>query len=54
LDKVNITIGAISSTYVGSGIPRKSSTNLSVEQDTVIVPAGYYDSEAVKTVASGT
>lgn len=49
-----VTVGAISSSYVGSGISRKSSTDLTVSGATVTAPAGYYSSSATKTVASGT
>lgn len=48
-----VTVEAISSTYVGSGITRRSSTNLSASGATVTVPAGYYESQATKAVASG-
>lgn len=49
-----VKVGAISSTYVGSGISRKSSTDLTASGATVTAPAGYYSSQATKTVASGT
>lgn len=49
-----VTVNAISSTYVGSGISRKSSTDLTVSGGTVSVPAGYYESAASKTVTTGT
>lgn len=49
-----VTVGAISSTYVGSDIAQRSSTNLSVSGATVTVPAGYYAESASKSVASGT
>ena len=49
-----VTVNAISSTYVGSGISRKSSTDLTVSGDTITVPAGYYASQASKSVASMT
>lgn len=49
-----VSVGAISSTYVGSGIARKSSTDLTASGATVSVPAGYYASNASKSVASGT
>lgn len=49
-----VDVGAISSTYVGSGITRRSSTDLTESGDTVTVPAGYYESQATKSVASGT
>ena len=54
LSSVAVTVGAISSSYVGSGITRRSSSDLSASGDTVSVPAGYYASSASKAVASGT
>ena len=54
IDTVNISVGAISSTYVGSGIDRNDSTDLNVSGATVQVPHGYYENNASKTVASGT
>lgn len=52
LDKV--TVGAISSSYVGSGVSRRSSSDLTVSGATVTAPAGYYSSSASKAVATGT
>lgn len=52
LEQVNV--GAISSTYVGSGITRRSSSDLSASGATVSVPSGYYENAASKSVASGT
>lgn len=49
-----VTVNAISSTYVGSGITRRSSSDLSASGATVTTPAGYYASQATKLVASGT
>lgn len=49
-----VTVGAISSTYVGSGITRRSSTDLTASGATVTVPSGYYSAQASKAVASGT
>lgn len=54
LDTVNVTVGAISSSYVGSGIDRNDSSDLSVSGATVTVPSGYYASSASKSVESGT
>lgn len=54
LEGGDIYVGAISSTYVGSGINRRSSTNLTVNGATVTAPAGYYETSASKSVASGT
>ena len=54
LSSVKVNVGAISSTYVGSGIARKSSTDLTASGATVTAPAGYYADSASKSVASGT
>jgi hypothetical protein len=48
-----VTVGAISSTYVGSGITQRSSTDLTVSGATVTAPAGYYSAAVSKSVASG-
>lgn len=50
----SVQINAISSSYVGSGITRRSSSDLTASGDTVTVPAGYYASQGTKAVASGT
>lgn len=49
----SVSVGAISKTYVGSGITRRSQTDLSATGATVSVPAGYYASATSKAVASG-
>ena len=49
----SVTVGAISSTYVGSGITRRSSTDLTASGATVAVPAGYYAEQASKAVQNG-
>lgn len=54
LDSVNVSVGAISSTYVGTGITRRSSSDLTASGATVTVPSGYYSAQASKSVASGT
>lgn len=54
LSSVEISVGAISSTYVGSGITRRSSSDLTASGATVTVPAGYYSAQASKDVSSGT
>ena len=53
LSSVAVSVGAISSTYVGSGITRRNSTDLTASGATVSVPAGYYAAQANKGVASG-
>ena len=54
LSSVEVTVEAISSTYVGSGVTRRSSSDLSASGATVTVPAGLYASQASKSVVSGT
>lgn len=54
LSSVDVSVGAISSTYVGSGITQRSSADLSASGATVTVPAGYYSAQASASVASGT
>lgn len=49
-----VTVGAISSSYVGSGVTRRSSSDLTVSGATVTAPAGYYSASASKAVATGT
>lgn len=49
-----VVVSPISSTYVGTGITRRSSTDLSASGATVTVPAGYYSSQATTSVSSGT
>jgi len=49
-----VTVDAISSTYIGSGIARKSSTDLTASGATVTAPAGYYAEAASKSVSSMT
>ena len=48
-----VKVGAISSTYVGSGITQRDSTDLSASGATVTVPAGYYSSAASASIANG-
>ena len=49
----SVSVGAISKTYIGSDIDRRSSSDLSASGATVSVPAGYYEEAASKAVASG-
>lgn len=53
LSDVSVSVGAISSSYVGSGVARKSSSDLTASGATVTAPAGYYAAQATKSVASG-
>lgn len=45
-----VTVNAVSSSYVGSGITRRDGTSLSASGATVTVPSGYYGSSASKSV----
>lgn len=54
LDEVDVTVNAIPSNYIGSGVPQKSSSDLTVSGGTVTAPSGYYANNASKSVASGT
>ena len=54
LDTVSISVGAIDSNYVGSGITQRSSSDLTASGATVTVPSGYYSAQASKAVSSGT
>ena len=47
------TVNAIPSDYVGSGVTRRSGTDLSASGATVSVPSGFYAESASKAVASG-
>lgn len=53
LDEVSVSVGAISSTYVGSGIAQRTSSDLSASGATVTAPSGYYANAATKTISSG-
>lgn len=49
-----VKVGAISSTYVGSGITQRDDTDLTATGSTVTVPAGYYADTETKSVATTT
>lgn len=48
-----VTVNAIPSNYVGSGITRRTASDLTASGATVTVPAGYYSAAAQKSVANG-
>lgn len=50
----SVTVEAISSTYVGSEVTQRDSSDLTASGATVTVPAGHYSAQASKAVASGT
>ena len=45
-----VTVGAISSTYVGSDIPRRGASDITDSGPFVTVPAGYYDMQYSQSV----
>lgn len=49
----SVQINAISSTYVGSEVTRRDSTDLTELSGTISVPSGYYASDISKAVSSG-
>lgn len=49
----DVKVAAISNTYVGSGVARHDSQDLTVSGATVTAPSGYYASQASKTIESG-
>lgn len=50
IKKVNVSVGAVPSNYVGTSVPRKSSSDLTASGATVTAPSGYYASNATKTI----
>ena len=48
-----VKVGAISSTYVGSEITRRSSADLTASGSKIIAPSGYYAAAASKVVSGG-
>ena len=49
-----VSVRAISSTYIGSDIEHKDDTDLTASGASVIVPAGYYEDQVSKSVATAT
>ena len=54
LQEVDVTVNAISDTYVGSAIERHSGWDLTTIGPTVMGPAGYYEYPFATTLPSGT
>ena len=49
-----VTVAAISSTYVGTGITRRAASSLTASGSVVTVPSGYYSAQVSKAVSAGT
>lgn len=47
-------VGAVSSTYVGSGVTRRAASDLVASGSVVTVPSGYYSAQATKAIAAAT
>lgn len=58
LSSVDVSVGAISSTYVGSGVTRRTSYDMSMRGGSsgasVTAPSGYYESDATMPIEEGT
>lgn len=50
LSTVSVSISAISSTYVGSAVTRRTATDLTASGSTVTAPSGYYSSAVTKSI----
>lgn len=53
ISEVEVTVEPIDTDYVGSGIARNDSDDLTASGATITAPAGYYEEAATKTIASG-
>lgn len=53
LSQVSVSVGAISSTYVGTGITRRTDEDMRQTGSMVIAPKGYYESSSTLIVSSG-
>ena len=47
-----VSVDAISSNYIGSGVARKSAADLTASGSIITAPAGYYSAQATKAVSS--
>ena len=48
-----VSVAAISSTYVGTGVTTRSSADLTASGSVVTAPAGYYSTAATKSIGAG-
>lgn len=49
-----VNVGAVSSSYVGSSVPRRTDEDMSVSRETITAPAGYYATPQSKSVTTMT
>lgn len=50
----SVTVNAISSSYIGSNIPTRTSSNVSISGNSITVVSGYYSTAVTKTVSTAT
>lgn len=50
----SVTVNAISSSYIGSNIPTRTSSNVSISGNSITVASGYYSTAITKTVSTAT
>jgi hypothetical protein len=50
----SVTVNAISSSYIGSNIPTRTSSNVSISGNSITVASGYYSTAVTKTVSTAT
>lgn len=53
LSTVSITVDPVSTDFVGTGITRRNSSDLTASGSTVTVPAGYYAQSGIKSISNG-
>lgn len=44
----SVKVGAISSSYIGTAVPRKNSNDVTIEDNTITIPSGYYAAQVQK------
>lgn len=51
IEEVDVTVNAVSSSYVGTGITRRTSLDLTTHEATITAPAGYYENSASASIS---
>lgn len=54
ISSLSVSVRAVDSSYVGTGITRRSGSDLEVWDEVVVVPAGYYEQESEASVTQTT
>ena len=50
IDTVNVSVGAIPSSYVGTGVTRRTASDLTESSGIVTAPSGYYENNVTKSI----